>query len=58
MSKDLTRIPENAESKAEEREKEKYPVQQVSVVMPITDKEVKDAGKEINPARDSMDSRG
>ncbi|CAK7031621.1 MAG: hypothetical protein PARBA_03871 [Parabacteroides sp.] len=58
MNKDQTRIPENAESKAEEREKEKYPVQQVSVVMPITDKEVKDAVKEINPDKNSMDSRG
>ena len=43
MDKDLNKIPENAESKALDREKEEYPVQQVAVTYPIGDKEVKDA---------------
>lgn len=49
MEKDLNKIPENAESKALDREKEKYPVQQIPVTDPITEKEVDDAVKEMNP---------
>lgn len=30
MNKDFAKIPENAESKAVDREKEEYPVQQVA----------------------------
>lgn len=58
MNEDLTKITENAESKALEREKEQYPVQQVAVTDPISDKEVKDAVKELNPDTDSLGSRG
>ncbi len=58
MDKDLTKIPENAASKATEREKEKYPVQQISVTTPISEEEVEDAVKEINPTKDSLDWRG
>lgn len=42
MDKDFTKIPENAESKASDREKEEYPVQQVAVTYPIGEKEVKE----------------
>ena len=49
MNEDLTKITENAESKALDREKEQYPVQQIAVTDPISDKEVKDAVKELNP---------
>ena len=35
MNKDFAKIPENAESKAVDREKEEYPVQQVAVTYPI-----------------------
>ena len=52
------KIPENAESKASDREKEEYPVQQVAVTYPIGEKEVKDAVKELNPDTDSLGSRG
>ena len=48
MNKDFAKIPENAESKAVDREKEEYPVQQVAVTYPIGEKEVKDAVKELN----------
>lgn len=58
MDKDLNKIPENAESKALDREKEEYPVQQVGVTYPIGDKEVKDAVKELNPDTNSLGSRG
>ena len=58
MDKDLNKIPENAESKALDREKEEYPVQQVAVTYPIGDKEVKDAVKELNPDTNSLGSRG
>lgn len=58
MDKDLNKIPENAESKALDREKEEYPVQQVAVTYPISDKEVKDAVKELNPDTNSLGSRG
>ena len=48
MNKDFAKIPENAESKAVDREKEEYPVQQVAVTYPIGEKEVKDlANKKI-----------
>ena len=56
--KDLNKIPENAESKALDREKEENPVQQVAVTYPIGDKEVKDAVKELNPDTNSLGSRG
>lgn len=59
MDKDLNKIPENAESKALDREKEEYPVQQVAVTYPIGDKEVNDARiKELNPDTNSLGSRG
>ena len=58
MNKDFAKIPENAESKAVDREKEEYPVQQVAVTYPIGEKEVKDAVKELNPDTDSLGSRG
>ena len=58
MDKDLNKIPENAESKALDREKEEYPVQQVAVTYPIGDKEVKDAVKDLNPDTNSLGSRG
>ena len=58
MDKDFTKITENAESKASDRGKEEYPVQQVAVTYPISDKEVKDAVKELNPDTDSLGSRG
>ena len=58
MDKDLKIIPEIAESKALDREKEEYPVQQVAVTYPIGDKEVKDAVKELNPDTNSLGSRG
>ncbi|WP_199652985.1 hypothetical protein [Parabacteroides sp. AM08-6] len=58
MDKELTKIPESAESKVLDKEREKYPVQQVSVTLPITDKEVESAVKEINPDADSLGSRG
>ena len=54
MNKDFAKIPENAESKAVDREKEEYPVQQVAVTYPIGEKEVKDAVKELNPDTDSL----
>lgn len=56
MNKDFAKIPENAESKAVDREKEEYPVQQVAVTYPIGEKEVKDAVKELNPDTDSLGS--
>lgn len=49
MNKDFAKIPENAESKAVDREKEEYPVQQVAVTYPIGEKEVKDAVKDSIP---------
>ena len=58
MNKNFAKIPENAESKAVDREKEEYPVQQVAVTYPIGEKEVKDAVKELNPDTDSLGSRG
>lgn len=58
MDKERTKIPENAESKAEDRKREKYPVQQVAVTYPITDKEINSAVKEINPDTDSLGCRG
>ncbi|RHO68163.1 hypothetical protein DW083_16685 [Parabacteroides sp. AF48-14] len=58
MNEDLTKITENAESKALDREKEQYPVQQIAVTDPISDKEVKDAVKELNPDTSSLGSRG
>lgn len=58
MNEDLTKITESAESKALDREKEQYPVQQIAVTDPISDKEVKDAVKELNPDKDSLGSRG
>ena len=56
MNKDFAKIPENAESKAVDREKEEYPVQQVAVTYPIGEKEVKDAVKELNPDTDSLEA--
>lgn len=58
MDKEFTKIPENAESKAEDRKREKYPVQQVAVTEPITEKEVKSAVREINPDTESLGFRG
>lgn len=58
MDNNFTKIPENAESRASDREKEDYPVQQVAVTYPIGEKEVKDAVKELNPDTDSLGSRG
>lgn len=58
MNEDLTKITENAESKALDREKEQYPVQQIAVTDPISDKEVKDAVKELNPDTSSLGCRG
>ena len=58
MDKDLNKIPENAESKALDREKEEYPVQHGAVTYPRGEKEVKDAVKELNPDTDSLGSRG
>ncbi len=54
MDNNFTKIPENAESRASDREKEDYPVQQVAVTYPIGEKEVKDAVKELNPDTDSL----
>lgn len=60
--------PENAEKPASEKElpepreqeeeQDVYPVQQIAVTEPITEKEVKDAVRELNPDCNSMDSRG
>lgn len=58
MDQEITKITENAESKALDREKEKYPVQQVATEYPITEKEVECAVTEINPDKNSMESRG
>ena len=57
MNKNFAKIPENAESKAVDREKEEYPVQQVAVTYPIGEKEVKDAVKELNPDTDRKSTR-
>ena len=35
MNKNFAKIPENAESKAVDREKEEYPVKHVAVTYPI-----------------------
>lgn len=58
MDKEFTKIPENAESKAIDREKEKYPVQQIATEVHITEKEVECAVEELNPDKNSMESRG
>lgn len=58
MNKDLTKITENAESKALDRDMEEYPVQQIAVTYPIGEKEVKNAVRELNPDENSLDSRG
>ena len=58
MDKELTQIPENAASKAEDRKREKYPVQQIAAATPVTAKVIKSAVKEINPDIDSFDYRG
>lgn len=58
MDKDFTKIPENAESKASDREREEFPVQQVAVTYPIGEKEVEEAVKELNPDTDSLGCRG
>ena len=55
MNKDFAKIPENAESKAVDREKEEYPVQQVAVTYPIGEKEVKDAVNSI-PIRIALEA--
>ena len=49
----------SVDSKLEKME-EKYPVEQIAVKdkTKITDKEVKEAVKEINPDTDSLGSRG
>lgn len=49
MDKDLTKISERAASKELDREKEEYPVQQIPVETPITEVEVDNAVKEMNP---------
>ena len=56
MNKDFAKIPENAESKAVDREKEEYPVQQVAVTYPIGEKEVKDAVKNSIPIRIALEA--
>lgn len=58
MDKDLTKITENAESKALDKDMEEYPVQQIAVTYPIGEKEVKNAVRELNPDENSLDSRG
>ncbi len=58
MDNVLNKISENAESKALDRKKEKYPVQQVAVTCSVGDKDVKDAVKELNPDTNSFGSRG
>jgi len=58
MNKDFAKIPENAESKAVDREKEEYPVQQVAVTYPIGEKEAEGCCQEVNPDTDSLGSRG
>lgn len=58
MDKDLTKIPEIAASKAFDREREKYPVQRISVVLPITERDIESAVEEINPDHDSLNFRG
>lgn len=59
MAKNLTSIPENAKSKAADKEKERYPVQVVGTdekMKTVTEKEVEAAVKEINPDENSMES--
>ncbi len=58
MDNVLNKISENAESKALDRKKEKYPVQRVAVTCSVGDKDVKDAVKELNPDTNSFGSRG
>lgn len=58
MDKNYTRIPENAESKALEREKEQYPVQKISFTLPLSEEAVQDAVEEINPDQESLGFRG
>lgn len=48
---------ENSTSRPKEEE-DIYPVQQIAATEPITEKEVKDAVRELNPDCNSMDSRG
>lgn len=57
MDKEFTKIPENAESKAIDREKEKYPVQQIATEVHTTEKEVECAVEELNPDKNSLESR-
>lgn len=42
----------------EKEEEGVYPVQQVAAEEPITDSEVKEAVCELNPDKNSLDSRG
>lgn len=57
MDKEFTKIPENAESKANERENEKYPVQQIATEIPVSETEVECAVHELNPDKNSLESR-
>lgn len=41
----------------EEEEEDIYPVQQIAAAEPISEKEVKDAVRELNPDCNSLDSR-
>ncbi len=51
LEKDLPASP------AEEEDQDIYPVQQIAVTEPISETEVKDAVRELNPDCNSMDSR-
>lgn len=41
----------------DKEEEEVYPVQQIAAEKPITDSEVKDAVAELNPDKNSLESR-
>lgn len=61
MEKILTSIPENAKSKAEDKIKERYPVQIVASdekKKAVSEKEVEAAVEGLNPDENSMESRG
>lgn len=57
MDEELTKIPENAESKVFDRQRERYPVQQ-SVIRIPGELDLEAAVEEINPDTSSMEGRG
>lgn len=52
-------VPETAQPAppAEEEDQDVYPVQQVAASEPVSEKEVKDAVRELNPDCNSLESR-